>query len=479
MKRVALIHNRALPIAAIVATLVALVATRLPHLSTGPLDFDEGVYWLSMRSMRAGNSLFTSVYSSQPPAFLQVTEPPWDWLGGSIEAGRAVILVWSVVGVGAGAVLGWCLGGRVVGVATAVLLTIDPRMVDQSITLQADGPATSLALLSLAAAALAVTLRSGRWRAVAAVVCGAAMGLGILTKLFDVGVVPCVVFVLLSGGHRWRMLGLAAAGMVSVAALILLPMVDAWPAMWDQAIGLHVSTRTLYQGISASFLWLLLQTEWPLTVLAALGLLIGWRAGRTAWMVGVIWIAGTMGALVATRPVFPHHMVLLIPGLAILGGTAIAAIVVEVGARLHDRRWLIPVGLSTAVAGVVAGALVLSHALTALDAPTNVALVAGLQALSPASGLLLGDDQYDQALAGRNAPPQFVDTSGVRLRGEGVTAAALEPVLVADPRVCGVLFASGRLSGVPGFVAWVAQEYPVRHDLPAGAVLYTRTACRP
>src|ERR1035437_628661 len=61
MKRVALIHNRALPIAAIVATLVALVATRLPHLSTGPLDFDEGVYWLSMRSMRAGNSLFTSV----------------------------------------------------------------------------------------------------------------------------------------------------------------------------------------------------------------------------------------------------------------------------------------------------------------------------------------------------------------------------------------------------------------------------------
>jgi hypothetical protein len=64
MKRVALIHNRALPIAAIVATLVALVATRLPHLSTGPLDFDEGVYWLSMRSMRAGNSLFTSVYSS-------------------------------------------------------------------------------------------------------------------------------------------------------------------------------------------------------------------------------------------------------------------------------------------------------------------------------------------------------------------------------------------------------------------------------
>jgi hypothetical protein len=123
--------------------------------------------------------------------------------------------------------------------------------------------------------------------------------------------------------------------------------------------------------------------------------------------------------------------------------------------------------------------LLLNHALTALETPTNVALVARLEALSPASSLLIGDDQFDQALAARDAPPQFVDTSGVRLRGGGVTAATLETVLLADPRVCGVLFASGRLSGVPGFVAWVAAEFPVRNGLPAGAVLYTRPACGP
>ena len=89
--------GRALAIAAIGAVLIALVATHLPHLSAGPLDYDEGIYWLSLRSMRAGHPLFTSVYSSQPPAFLLVTEPPWSWLGGSIEAGRAVMLAWSAV----------------------------------------------------------------------------------------------------------------------------------------------------------------------------------------------------------------------------------------------------------------------------------------------------------------------------------------------------------------------------------------------
>jgi hypothetical protein len=67
MRRHGAIRGRALPIAAIVAILVVLVATHLPHLSAGPLDYDEGIYWLSLRSMREGHPLFTSIYSSQPP----------------------------------------------------------------------------------------------------------------------------------------------------------------------------------------------------------------------------------------------------------------------------------------------------------------------------------------------------------------------------------------------------------------------------
>jgi hypothetical protein len=478
MKRHAAIHAGALPIAAIVAILVALVATRLPHLSTGPLDWDEGVYWISMRSMRAGNPLFTSVYSSQPPAFLLVTEPPWAWLGGSIAAGRAVMLAWSAVGVGAGAVLGWRLGGPMVGVVAAGLLAVDPRMMDQSITLQADGPSTSLALVSLAAAALAVTLKSRRWSGVAAAVAGAAMALGILTKLFDVGVVPALLLVLLSGPRRRASLALAAAGCVAVAALVLLPMVDAWSAMWAQAIGVHLATRSIDPGITVSFLRQLLRSEWPVVALAAMGVLIGWRRTRRAWMVGLVWLAGAMTALLATRPIFAHHMVLVVPGLAILGGTGIAGVVAEVRDRLDHRERLVVETLLVAAA-VVAGALLTQHVLTGLTRQTDSALVARLQALTPAAALLLGDDQFDQALAARDAPPQLVDTSTVRLRGAGVTAAALESVLRHDPRVCGVLFATGRLSAVPGFVAWVSVNYPARTSLPAGAVLYTRSVCPP
>jgi hypothetical protein len=59
-----------------------------------------------------------------------------------------------------------------------------------------------------------------------------------------------------------------------------------------------------------------------------------------------------------------------------------------------------------------------------------------------------------------------------------VIATTLDGVLSADPRVCGVLFATGRLSSLAGFEASVAAQLPVRTGLPGGAVLYTRAACQ-
>jgi hypothetical protein len=54
------------PIGIGVVLLVAL-ALRAPLLAGGQIDYDEGVYWQSLRSLAAGHQLFASVYSSQPP----------------------------------------------------------------------------------------------------------------------------------------------------------------------------------------------------------------------------------------------------------------------------------------------------------------------------------------------------------------------------------------------------------------------------
>src|SRR5205085_235390 len=55
-----------------VAVLAVALAVRLPLLAGGQTDYDEGVYWQSLRALAAGHPLFSSVYSSQPPAFLML-----------------------------------------------------------------------------------------------------------------------------------------------------------------------------------------------------------------------------------------------------------------------------------------------------------------------------------------------------------------------------------------------------------------------
>ncbi len=60
-------RQAALALAAIAVVVIGTVVSRLPVLGLGEIDWDEGVYWLSMQSMQAGHALYTSVYSSQPP----------------------------------------------------------------------------------------------------------------------------------------------------------------------------------------------------------------------------------------------------------------------------------------------------------------------------------------------------------------------------------------------------------------------------
>ena len=289
---------RALALLGIGTVVVVTVASRLPVLGLGEIDWDEGVYWLSMQSMQSGHALYASVYSSQPPAFLLVTEPPWALLGGGIVAARAVMLAWGVIAVIAGGVIGWRLGGRVAAVAAAVTLAVDPAMVRQSVVLQADGPATALGLVAVALGALALTSRSPRRRTLTAGLAGAALALGFLTKLLDVAIAPPVLVVLASHGAWRRLLPAAAVGGLLAAGAILLPLHDAWQAMWNQAVGLHLDTQSATSGISVLDA---LRIRWHLAVLALLGAVIGWRRHRLLVIAGAVWLLGGLLAMAVTH----------------------------------------------------------------------------------------------------------------------------------------------------------------------------------
>ena len=469
-----LARNRraALAAAAIVLAVTVTVAAHLPMLGNGEFDWDEGVYWISMQTMRSGHALFSSVYSSQPPAFLLLTEPPWALLGGGIAAARAVMLFWGAVAVVAGGVIGWRLGGKVAAVAVAVTLAADPLMVRQALVLQADGPATSLGLVAVAFAAVAVTTPRKRWGTLAAALGGAALAIGLLTKLLDIAVVPPMVVVLAGRGLRHRLWPAAAGGALIAACAVLLPMRDAWAAMWNDAIGLHLSSESLTSGITLSGA---LHQRWQLGALAVAGAVAGWRRHRRLVVAGAAWVAGALLAMDVTHPLWPHHTVSASPGYALLVGAGVSSVIAWLVARPWRRSTEAATGLGLALAAFAV--LYMLSGLRHLGSLGFDGLASQIAHDTPATAQVLGDEQFAQALAGRAAPPAFVDTSNTRLYTVGGDLQRLKDTAAGRAPVCAVVFSSGRFASLPGFEALVARRYPLRLSLGAAQYLYLVPGC--
>jgi 4-amino-4-deoxy-L-arabinose transferase-like glycosyltransferase len=465
-------------VVAVGVVIIALgaAAARLPKLGSGQLNFDEGVYWLSMQSMASGHPLFSAVYSSQPPAFLLITEALWRLLGGGIVAARVVMLLWGMVGIAGGGLIGWRFGSPVAALSVAGILAVDAAMLQQSVILEADGPATSLAILSVALAACTLGPRRAISRDVAALAAGAALVVGLLTKLLDAAAVPVVAVTLLSASRRWRVSSLALIGGLLAAAVLLVPFLGTWSSLWHQVVGMHLPNgATAGASLTIPFLSFTAHRELPEIALAVLGMAIGWRTyPRLVWT-GVVWVAGALAALAATHPVAQHQTVALSPGLALLGGAAVARIADWL--RLHSPAPRAATVALMLCAGAV-GVLVLAHGLMAdLKPNTTPGLESSIDRLIPRGDQLLSDDQFEQAAADRLAPPNLVDTSLQRLHDSDLTPTSLEAAVASDDRLCGVLFATNRLITVSGFEPWVARHFPDRSILAGGTVMYRRARC--
>src|SRR5215467_13828182 len=228
----------------------AAVAVRAPLLGGGQIDYDEGVYWQSLRALAAGRALFTSVYSSQPPAFLLVLLPVHLVSGGALAADRLTVLVLALAGVAAAGRAAGLLAGRWAGLLAAALLAADPLFFRQSVTLQAEGPAVALALVALAAAAEA-RHRGGRSALALSGAAGAALSLAVLTKLLAVAAAPALLVLLVwpvPGSRAVPRVEAAVAGGLLAGAAVLLPFVPVWPELWRQVVVLHLGARSLPLG---------------------------------------------------------------------------------------------------------------------------------------------------------------------------------------------------------------------------------------
>jgi dolichyl-phosphate-mannose-protein mannosyltransferase len=460
-------------------------------------DYDEGVYWQSLRAMAAGHPLFTSVFSSQPPMFLLSIYPFYLLFGQSIAAARVGVAVFALVGLMAMYWLAATVAGRWAGLIATSLLLVDPHYLHEAQTLQAEGPALAIEILAVALA-VAASRRAGRWRKALAALAGVALAYGTMIKLLDVvAVVPIALYLgapLLrafdAGGGRVRRptraglrvgaraagrdLGLVAAGALGALIIFLAPFAASFGPLWDQTVSFHLAASHTQAWsplhnlhiMEKAFAWVGLPA---LVVVGAAYWLRDWRLAPP-----LLWLAASMLFLVRQVPLFDHHTVIIGPCLALI--VAFAPALIGAAFSRAPVRW-VALGIAVCVLAVFANSLYLSANITKqanADSPdATQTKLAALNSFSSPGDYVVSDDQYAVALAGRSVPPELVDTSTVRVQSGYLTAVQLERIIARD-NVRVILLGTGRLQNIPGFMNWLHANFILEADLGDGAALYVR-----
>lgn len=481
----------------VIALLMRLLSLNISFDRDG---YDEGVYWQSLRAMADGQGLYHAVFYSQPPAFLLSVYPMFTLFGGSLWSARFGIVLISLLGFVGVALLGKALAGRV-GLLTALLLLLTNTLyLAESQTLQAEGPSVALTLVALGCAWCWWQQPAG-WRGLCwASLAGLTLVLSILCKLLAVTTVVPIFLLLVarlwqlwrhpSGVRVWDWLPmLAGVGVALLTGLaLLLPFAGSFAAFWSSVITFHEAAAQDLPGTLIGNAHVMLPVLFSLLgAAAAYGTLTAWL--RKDWRVVplFLWLVVTCVLLVRQYPLFPHHLVILVPPL-------IALAILGVAEPDAYKRIFAQTHLESIAPFITVFALLLIVLTASLDvwqdssyyasaATTNASVNVQVdvqaandlhRALTPGQWVIT-DGQFIAGLADRDVPPALVDTSTVRIVTGYVTLAQLEQA-ASDSRVHAVLFYTGRFAmpQTAAFHAWVAQHFHLSHTYGPGQELWVR-----
>lgn len=477
-------HKNDTAVQAILVGIIALVV-RVGSLGTLTSNYDEGVYYASLRSLAHGHLLYAQIYHAQPPYFLPLLLPFYLLGGHSLIATRAGVLLYSLVGIAA---MGWLtntLWGKTASYIAMIWLAIDPVYVALSIAVQAEVPALAFMLIAVASAAYFRKTQQSIW----AIVTGIALVVSMGIKLFTVpSIVPIGFFLLEPYFSLWRpqqhwtsnirecyrqalpmIVPLAIGitiGMIPLIAFIL----PAPAAAYQQIIGLHARATTAYADARGQNVPLFLSIWWEgaVVIIAALNAWQLWRKRQRDGMVLVIWGTLSIVVLAIQTPLFDHHLVLIVPPFI-----AAACCIQENLLHLQPKSllyWSLAAILSVAF---IAHDRIIPTANSLTTERKIVTMVIILQNFTTPDQQIITDDQLPVALAQRSIPPALDDTSLVRIRSGALTA---QDVITQaqQPSVAAILWESGRFDILPGLKTWVEQHFTCVFTFDAGQCLYLK-----
>jgi hypothetical protein len=441
-------------------------------------DYDEGVYLTSARMVANGHTLFSSVFSSQPPVLVEMLALTFHLFGETVVAGREMIIFFSLITLASVALIAAHWINRYAAPLSIVALALALTFFKLSLVVQAEPPALAFASLAILATLRA---RQRAWQSRWLIVGGICFALGILCKLFVAPLIVPIAFLFLlspqaSGSSKWKLEEMNSSAASRCARSFLTfclaggIVVCVWLAfysfgyLYDQVFNFHFAMRQVFpleRSNNLQQIGELLRAEIGLTLSAILGFIILFRKNFlvAAWL--CIWIVAVSIFAINHTPLYWRHLALLLPPLALAAGASVLW-VPDVWPGIWSRPLLLllllPLFHYETGAGVglsIKRDLKTLSAGAQLEAQNRVVEKLIRQHTLP-KDFVVSDEQIQVFLAGRLSPPQLCDTSYSRIRAGYLTD---DEAIQASEGARMIIFSNGRLSQLYKYRQWVRSHY--------------------
>ncbi|WP_457935402.1 pectate lyase [Mesorhizobium sp. 10J20-29] len=416
--------------------IIGLVCLLGPWWSVYEFNSDEGLNLQKGLLVAQGYSLYSEIWSDQPPVLTYVLAAVQSLFPFSVTAARATILAF-------GALMAASLfrtvarfEGLAAGWIAVLLLACSSLYLELSVAVLIGLPAVALAMLSVDLA----TSATGNARAYRAAGSGVVFGLAVLTKMFALMIFPALLAGLWlaarNGAAHDRRAGITLTGwfllaFVATAMAILLAIAG---FAFDQLIGTHLAARSapvfdrfggfakvieiLSEGSSVAFYF---------TVL--FGIAAFCRRPGSMLLVPLLWLVAGLLMLGFHRPLWQHHLLILVPPLCWLGGVGFKSLFVPaerlgIANRVAEHRnRRVRLAGRLLILALAPGLTILAyHSLkdarrTLNKAPSFDEELARttLALLGDQSGYLITDKPIDAFRSGKAVPPNLAVWSAKRV----------------------------------------------------------------
>lgn len=484
--------RRTAPALATVVIIAGYLVWQAGHLGGFSYGYDEGVYAQSAWLLQSGHGLFSEIFSSQPPLFVSSLAAVFALTGPSMPIARLLVVLFSLLSLGGVGVVAWRGAGRAAGALAIALLAINPNFILYSRVSEADIPSVSLAATAIALATI-YQWRGKRWWLVgSAILFSLALFAKLLVAPAALALVLAVLLRHFSDDQKERRGAArkAVLDLVLVAALVAVPWV-ATMAIYgpetpmDQLVTFHLRAQEVYppsllENLREVTSFALVDPG--LLALSLFGIVtIALKKRLLTFSPVLIWLAGSWLFLLDQAPLFSHHVVAILPPLAVLAGAGLKEGLLSVaqvwsirGPRL--RMYALPAVTSVLIVIYLAGVprlLTLSSRSGISSKAKEETAVTFLAGVTASGRYVVSDEQMISFAAGRMVPAGLTDTSSVRIdTGYLPVATLIKATEESDAQA--VVFWTGRFLDLPGYLDWVKSHYRLARSFDDSREIYVK-----